>query len=249
MEDLLEKIEWPSTRVPQGGMFHIPKVQYSKDTQELMKILMEEAHLTMMQRKKLNYHLRNGDPLPQSNQRESNLVSDDENMQAYRIMMRVRNSRRRSLEVIKASGVYEKDKFVATRHLRESSEQAKLRLQQVMSGIKEFPGTNHLKVGARYKHKTKNREFYDPIKECEWQCIELYQNYSKLFLYCLVVSEIYERADWLAEMEDLGEGKQHRDIIQAQIAERLREIKRIEKEKKHIAELESQHEKLKRIAC
>lgn len=59
-----------------------------------------------------------------------------------------------------------------------------------------------------------------------------------------MVSEIYERADWLAEMEDLGEGKQHRDVIQGQIAERLREIKRIEKQRRHIAQLESQHDKL-----
>lgn len=162
-----EQIEWPSTRVPQGGMFHPPKVQYSKDTHDLMKILMEEAHLTMMQRKKLNYHLRNGDPLPQPNQQESNLVCDDENMQAYRIMMRVRNSRRRSLDVIKASGAYEKDKYVATRHLRETSEQAKMRLQQEMSGIKEFPGASHLKVGAKYKHKLKNREGCDPVQECK----------------------------------------------------------------------------------
>lgn len=58
-----------------------------------------------------------------------------------------------------------------------------------------------------------------------------------------MVSEIYERADWLAEMEDLGEGKRHRDVIQGQIAERLREIKRIERQRKHIAELEKQHVK------
>lgn len=49
-----------------------------------------------------------------------------------------------------------------------------------------------------------------------------------------MLNEIYERADWLAEMEELGEGKKHRDVIQAQIATRIREIKKIEMEKKKL---------------
>lgn len=35
------------------------------------------------------------------------------------------------------------------------------------------------------------------------------------------MQEIYERANWLAEMEELGEAKPHRQIIHSQIAERL----------------------------
>jgi Uncharacterised protein family (UPF0193) len=50
------------------------------------------------------------------------------------------------------------------------------------------------------------------------------------FLFA-VLSEIYERADWLAEMEELGEGKKHRSVIHLQIASRLREIERLEKAK------------------
>lgn len=43
------------------------------------------------------------------------------------------------------------------------------------------------------------------------------------------MQEIYERADWLAEMEQLGEAKPHRQIIHSQISERLRMIKDFEK--------------------
>lgn len=32
-----EKIDWPSERVAQGGMFHPHKVKYSKDTHDLIK--------------------------------------------------------------------------------------------------------------------------------------------------------------------------------------------------------------------
>lgn len=28
---------WPSERIPQGGLFHTPKIQYSKETADLLK--------------------------------------------------------------------------------------------------------------------------------------------------------------------------------------------------------------------
>lgn len=28
---------WPSERIPQGGLFHTPKVEYSKETADLLK--------------------------------------------------------------------------------------------------------------------------------------------------------------------------------------------------------------------
>lgn len=47
-----------------------------------------------------------------------------------------------------------------------------------------------------------------------------------------MVDEIYERADWLNDMEQLGEGKKYRAMIQSQIAEKLQHIKRLEKKHK-----------------
>lgn len=44
----------------------------------------------------------------------------------------------------------------------------------------------------------------------------------------LVLEQINERAEWLAEMEELGHGKKYRDEIREQIAERLRHIKALE---------------------
>lgn len=43
-----------------------------------------------------------------------------------------------------------------------------------------------------------------------------------------LLKEIYERIEWLKEMDALGEGKKHRQVIDAQVTERLREIKKIE---------------------
>lgn len=43
-----------------------------------------------------------------------------------------------------------------------------------------------------------------------------------------MLDQINERAEWLAEMEELGEGKRYRDEIREQIADLLRHIKLIE---------------------
>lgn len=51
------------------------------------------------------------------------------------------------------------------------------------------------------------------------------------------MNEIYERAEWLSEMEELGEGKKHRIIIQDQIAEKLRQLKQIEIDEKELTQL------------
>lgn len=47
-------------------------------------------------------------------------------------------------------------------------------------------------------------------------------------LFSLVLIQITERAEWFAEMEELGEGKKYRNEIHTQIAQRLRKIKQIE---------------------
>lgn len=45
-----------------------------------------------------------------------------------------------------------------------------------------------------------------------------------------VLNEIQERAEWLNEMEGLGEGKKYKQLILNEIAERLRLIKEYEKD-------------------
>lgn len=45
------------------------------------------------------------------------------------------------------------------------------------------------------------------------------------------MEEIQERADWLADMEALGEAKAHRTVILGQIAERLRRVKELERKR------------------
>lgn len=46
----------------------------------------------------------------------------------------------------------------------------------------------------------------------------------KFDIYFSVLTQIQEREEWLREMEDLGEGVKHREVIGDQIAERIRRI-------------------------
>ena len=73
---------------------------------------MEEQKLTMFQRNKVNYHLRNGEPLPlpELNTNAKKSSADYEDQLANEIMVRAKNARKRSLEMIRASGAFETEK-------------------------------------------------------------------------------------------------------------------------------------------
>lgn len=69
---------------------------------------MNEAHLTMMQRNKINYFLREGAALPQPEMPMRRLPAEEYEMRRAREMMdRSRVVRKRSLDTIKKSGVFE----------------------------------------------------------------------------------------------------------------------------------------------
>lgn len=122
-------------------------------------------------------------------------------------------------------------RYVPLNNVRESSETQKLKLQERMSGIKERPELSSLNIKNKHKFKRSlTREQLDPMAECKFIKFILF---TYLNFFFLVLNEINERADWLAEMEELGEAKQHRRIIHDQIAERLRLIKQLEKRKEN----------------
>lgn len=73
---------------------------------------MEEQKLTMFQRNKVNYHLRNGDPLPPPRTIQPEKSPDYEERLAFEIMLRAKSARKRTLETIKANGAYTIDKYV-----------------------------------------------------------------------------------------------------------------------------------------
>lgn len=79
-----------------------------------------------------------------------------------------------------------------------------------MSGLKDYPELDKLTLNTKDKHRKNGNQIHSSDRIAE------------------LLNEIYERIEWLKEMNELGEGKKHRQVIDAQITERLREIKKIE---------------------
>lgn len=199
-------MDWPSSRVAQGGLFHTAKPKYTKQTQDLIKVLMEEAKLTILQRNRINYHLRNGEPLPPP--KEPKFEQEYSNFLPMAIPRK--NIKKRSLSTIIESGAFDVEKY-HSKDDKPPAEKTKLKLQEQMAGCKIFPD-----YGGR-------RRMIRRASESDLACDMLDREAELL-------EEINERVEWLVEMEALGEGKKHRQVIHAQIAERLNEIKRLEKQ-------------------
>lgn len=73
---------------------------------------MDEQKMTIFQRDKLKYYLRNGDPLPIPKFAPQKLTAQQqyENQLASQIIMRANSARKRSLDEIRASGAFEQEK-------------------------------------------------------------------------------------------------------------------------------------------
>ncbi|XP_055376722.1 UPF0193 protein EVG1 homolog [Condylostylus longicornis] len=217
----VEDMQWPSERVAKGGIYHPPKVQYSKETNDLLNLLMTESRLSMSLRKKLNYHLRQGDPLPLPEIKKPGRTEEEQI--ALEILQRAQNHKKRSLDIIRASGAYEQDRYRPPPNLRVPTDLAKLKLQETMCGHK-LPLT-HNKIKYRpsmYKKKQEEISYEEQIDE--------------------ILQEIDERADWLAEMDQIGEGQKYRGLIQQQIASKLREIRALQRRMDDIEKLEKMKE-------
>lgn len=113
----MDKISWPSERIPHGGIFHQSSVNYSKETHDMIKseikikfndfkdiflnfipnfflftfiylsALMSEANLTNLQCKKINYFLRQGSALPQLEMQKRKLPSEEYEMRRAKEIM------------------------------------------------------------------------------------------------------------------------------------------------------------------
>lgn len=87
---------------------------------------------------------------------------------------------------------------------------AKQQLQERMSGMKEYPDLGKYALSTKDKHRRDRTKTYSNDRIAE------------------LLKEINERIEWLKEMDALGEGKKHRQVIDAQVTERLNEIRRLE---------------------
>ena len=121
--------------------------------------------MTMLMRKQIDYHLRNGEPLPKPEPQRPN-TSKDPDKEALDILHRARNAKRKSLADIKASGAYDLSYYRPKPDDKMPSEKAKKLLQEAMSGMRLSETTLKPKRREKVKNEIKNTP-EDIIDECE----------------------------------------------------------------------------------
>lgn len=100
-----------------------------------------------------------------------------------------------------------------------------------MSGLKQYQSLDDCK--QRKKAIVTDDIVVDPVDQCmiyDYVCYRstLLDNIILVGAF-VVLREISERAEWIKEMEEIGEDKKYRAIIRAEIAERLNRIKHLDK--------------------
>ncbi|XP_067213149.1 UPF0193 protein EVG1 homolog [Linepithema humile] len=189
------------------GAFHNPpRAKYSEETRNLIKLLMEESKLTMLQRKTIQEAVDKGESLPSSIDRTK---KDTDNAEDNRVKM-PSAWRRRSQDTIISSGAYEREQYRRTAPL-PNKEKQKRHLACMMAYGKDMPETPH---GPKILHKSRREpqmpNNVDPLNE--------------------LIQGIRERMDFLHDMENLGLGKKYRPIMQQEIAQKIRLIESLDKQ-------------------
>ncbi|KAM9324510.1 UPF0193 protein EVG1 [Gastrophryne carolinensis] len=200
------------TQVPIGsGFWNSAKpAQYSKETQELLKVMMQESKLTNFQQRQIRDRLQNADALPVSCHPSSSTIQNKSPVSAAKLKPSSKhfiNARPclRPAEKCRAGDAYSREKFKAlpTRDLNKE----KNRLQNIMATGKDLPEVPQAPPQIK-ETETEERDRFDEL-----------------------VAEIEDRWDFLKDMEALGRGKQYFNIINTEISQKLREMEIIDKKR------------------
>ncbi|XP_034944577.1 UPF0193 protein EVG1 homolog [Chelonus insularis] len=181
-----------------GAFLNPPRANYSEDTRKLIRVLMEESKLSMIQRKSIEKAMDRGESLPPLSRATSAKAINTTRIipSAY--------WKRRSQESILNSGAYEREQYRRTTPL-PNKEKQKRDLAYIMAYGKNMPETPR---GPKVLHK----EFTKP---------DILQNDD---IVNDLILGIRERMEFLKEMEHLGLGKKYQAIIYQEIAEKMRII-------------------------
>nr|XP_033789737.1 UPF0193 protein EVG1 [Geotrypetes seraphini]XP_033789738.1 UPF0193 protein EVG1 [Geotrypetes seraphini] len=200
--------------VPKGaGFWNTGRpAPYSKETQELLRVMMQESKLTSFQQRQINGCLQRGATLPtrcNPTSSEDPEVSQSASLPSKSCLTLSLPSKPslRPAEVCRAGDAYTREKFQArpTRDL----EKEKRRLQNILATGKDIPEPKR-----------------EPRKPAPTE-----EEVPEIDRFDELVNEIRERQEFLADMEALGQGKSYRTIIQTQISQKLREMELIDKKR------------------
>ncbi|KAJ8678591.1 hypothetical protein QAD02_014378 [Eretmocerus hayati] len=181
---------------------------------------MEESKLTMMQRKSIMGAMNRGDSLPHP----ISFCKKKEKSSSPELQVQCPSAwKRRSRDTIVSSGAYDREQYRRTTPLPNKDKQ-KRHLASMMAYGKEVPPTpRESKVFHKTKKLPQPNEDDDPFKD--------------------LVQGIRERIQFLHDMESLGLGKKYKPIIHQEIAQKVRLIEALDKNRS--SEVNKEIEKLK----
>ncbi|KAF7240524.1 UPF0193 protein EVG1 [Varanus komodoensis] len=194
-----------------SGFWHVPVVtKYCQETQELLKVMMEESKLSNFQQRHLINCMKRGDSLPThcspTSSREPQLPKP---VSPPRVVLTISSYGRphlRPAEICRAGDAYTREKFrpQATRDLEKEKE----RLQNILATGKDKVEKPRQKMLVKVEEEVPELDRFDEL-----------------------VNEIQDRQKFLAEMKALGQGKFYQGIILTEISQKLREMEIIDKQR------------------
>ncbi|XP_056443049.1 UPF0193 protein EVG1 isoform X2 [Gadus chalcogrammus] len=191
-----------------GGLWSCSRpATYSQETQKMLKVMMEESKLTNFQRRQITKSLTDGAALPPSLGPSSSAPGPQQPEQKVTGTPQrdYVPSRRRSEQTCRSGDSYRRDAF-RPRPTRDL-EKEKSRLQSILATGKDE---------TKPKPKPSRSEAQSP----ETMEKDGFQE---------VVDEIEERRQFLADMTALGQEKLYRNLINTEIAQKIRELELMDK--------------------
>ncbi|KAL6110530.1 uncharacterized protein ACO6RY_19594 [Pungitius sinensis] len=180
--------------------------QFSKGTQDMLQLMMQQSKLTHLQRKKINESLMTGATSPPTSEHTSPDPPTNPKTAKYVPNSLSRQPQRRSAEACRSGNSYVREKYHPG-PLRDL-EKEKRRLQNILATGKEEP----------------TPASYNNVPTCSNpEVAEQKDRYQE------VLDEIEERRQFLADMSSLGEEKKYVNIINTEISQRIRELRVLDK--------------------
>ncbi|XP_040892382.1 UPF0193 protein EVG1 [Toxotes jaculatrix] len=190
-----------------GGLWNNARATaYSKETQDMLRLMMQESRLTNLQRKQVNESLKNGAALPLASDLTSS-ASPPQPKTSKPVQKRLpAKPQRRSAESCRSGDSYVREKFrpTPTRDL----EKEKRRLQNIFATGQEEPTA----VCSQNTSSCLNSEVEEERDRFQQ-----------------VLDEIEERRQFLADMASLGQEKKYINIVNTEISQKIRELEALDK--------------------
>ncbi|XP_029926546.1 UPF0193 protein EVG1 [Myripristis murdjan] len=191
------------------GLWSCPRApRYSQETQDMLRLMMQESRLTNFHQRRINDCLKKGTALPLACNPTSSVLSPQARTKTIKPgpTRLPGKPQRRSAESCRSGNSYARERFRPgpTRDL----EKEKRRLQNILATGQEEPCAKFPKnVPADQSREVEEERKRDRHQE--------------------VLDEIEERRQFLADMTALGQGKHYHHLINTEISQKIHELKLI----------------------